>query len=118
MAKYMFFEDPNLETGHGWRYTKHRLFLDKPDGDIMAIATNEDGEDERVQFACYSYFWITEEESFKKTKCMAADELRSTSIKKEIPEFKGVNDMEGHFEFNGTPIEIIKYLKKLGMTNI
>ena len=64
-----------------------------------------------------SYFWITRLDVYRKTGCMAADELRRDDILCTYPTFRGVDDMEGHFEFDMTPANAIKHMEALGIVN-
>lgn len=114
MSKFIYFEDRNVETGHGWRDVPHLLEADEDQ--ILAFELDEDGEPRRYtrHYARCSYAWITTCESYERTNCPAVDELRTSDIRDIIPTFKGADDMEGHFEFHMSPNRMHAYLQSLG----
>jgi hypothetical protein len=108
---FVYTEDRDLETGHGWRDQPHELrLLDSETGVEILI----DGRVINLSPE-YSYAWITTEEAYRRTGAAAADELRLRSILKEYPQFAGCDDMEGHFAFRMTPMEMRVHLMTLGI---
>lgn len=72
------------------------------------VETGQENSDLNPSFA-----WICEKEFYNKRRCID-DRFRDT----EIPDFKGWNDMEGHFEFDMNREEMISYLEGLGLTRL
>lgn len=103
-SPFSFELDDDEETGHGWRYIPHEI-----EGEY-AFILNEDGTRYKYarHFAEYSYAWIFPVNSRK--------DLRTNDILKFHPDFKGVDNMESHFEFKGTPEQLRAHLVSLGMT--
>jgi hypothetical protein len=116
---FVYSEDRDQETGHGWRDVPHVIRLGRgPDGDMHAIVLDEEGELPRFQhhhYAGCSYAWITTRKSFDETGFEAADELRTCDVKDVLPGFAGCDDMEGHFEFAMNPERMRGHLEMLGM---
>ena len=121
--KFIFVEDRDWETGHGWRDGKHQFFLDHPDGSVYvrAIADEEDEEDcvpyGPRHYPQYSYAWICPEEYYLKHKHIQ-DNIRTTDVKEHYPEFAGVDNMESHFEFRMNPGQMRRHLLSLGFTEV
>lgn len=119
MSKFIFLEDRNSETGHGWRDEPHRLFvLNPPDGPILVGPP--DGGDTwggGYKFAGCSYAWICPADFYDEHGHIQ-DDVRTYHITSVHPEFEGVDDMESHFEFNMSPEEMREYLLDLGMREI
>lgn len=110
---FIYFEDRNVETGHGWRD------LDPKRLEIVLWPNKDDDIKLQLKEAPYgfiyatcSYFWIVrkdDQEGFY---------LRTGDIKEVHPGFLGNDDMESHFEFSGmTPPEVIRHLEALRITN-
>jgi hypothetical protein len=126
MSEFIYFEDRDLHTGHGWRdlsFDELHFFFDDDDADRPLMVCHED-DAEHVEsfstpayFSQCSYFWITRRTSYEKTKLVAADELRSNDIQLRHPRFKGCDDMEGHFEFSMAPSEVKRHLEMIGISN-
>lgn len=124
---FVWFEDKSLDTGHGWRYCKHKLELQSPDGSItvsvMQYGTNESGEeieDDWVPTQSYpecSYAYICPKSYWDEHKHMM-DNIRVSHVQKSHPEFKAACDMESHFEFKMTPSEMRHYLTGLGLIEV
>lgn len=120
-SQFVFIEDRDPETGHGWRDSPHVVRVeDPPDGPLIVRMLTEDGEPDGYQ-SCLgecSYAWITTRESWAATNLAAADELRRGDVEAFHPGFEGSDDMEGHFEFNMTPRDMRSYLESLGMEQV
>jgi len=62
------------------------------------------------------YFWITSVKTYNKYKLYAYDQLTAEKLYKTYPLFRGIDDMEGHFEFLSNNVEKVReYLIELGM---
>lgn len=122
MKQFVYSEDRDQETGHGWRDVPHVISLDQGvDGDMYAVILDEEGELPRFQHkhpAGCSYAWITTRKSFDETGYEAADELRTHDVKDVLPHFMGCDDMEGHFEFAMNPERMRGHLEMLGMESV
>jgi len=124
---YIFIEDRDSETGHGWRddiaLPWARLVVNKcsnlKNGHIcfsMEYMQDEEWyESSGVQiYPNLSYAWICEEDFFYKNKCID-DTFRQVHLISKDEKFLGINNMEGHFEFDMTPKEMREYLISLGI---
>ena len=63
----------------------------------------------------FSYFWITSVKTYNKYKVLAYDELTTERLNRHYPDFLGLDDMEGHFEFALNADKAREYLLSLGM---
>jgi hypothetical protein len=117
--EFVFIEDRDVETGHGWRDYPHQLMLDPhfdgPDSDIIAKILGDDGWSSRTNYASYSYAWISPKAYYDKHHCLQ-DNIRTSDVRNVIPKFKGVSDMESHFEFRMNPKDMRDHLIGIGMT--
>lgn len=116
--QFIFIEDRNTETGHGWRYHPHEFAHDwrGEDGDLdVFILCEQDDETwkEKGRHPSCSYAWICSKEYYDKHKHLE-DNIRTHHVADFHPTFKGVDDMESHFEFEMNPIEMRKHLLSLG----
>lgn len=115
---FVYTEDRDIETGHGWR-DRAGVWWGK--NSFLPIFEKENQAVVSPVFNAYwrspksSYAWITKRESWERSGCEAADELRASDIQKVHPKFKGGDDMEGHFEFRMSPKKMRKYLEGLGI---
>lgn len=117
MKKFIFIEDTDIESGHGWRFIKHRLELDE--GGYIKAYPLLDNEGEEIDWysaknAEYSFCWICDFDYYQKHGHLE-DNVRTKSIRDHLPTFAGVSDMESHFEFRMTPKEMKQHLLSLGM---
>lgn len=125
--EFIWKEDRDPETGHGWRDREHQILIDphnpKDGGFVTRIAvysTAEDGTAVREEDEwdsgrppeC-SYAWICPKEYWDKHHHIE-DNIRSSHLRAHWPGFKGSDDMGSHFEFRMTPNEMRKYLTSLG----
>jgi len=115
MSKFIYIEDRDLETGHGWRdkpmdELQFKFTLGDIDGDLKV------GIDRWVQsFAMCSYFWISSKEYYEENWHIE-DNLRTSDLKEAHPKFRGHDTMESHFEFHGmNPTEARAHLESLGI---
>lgn len=107
MSQFVYEEDRDWETGHGWRYHSHTV---GPDHGL-----DHEGNERML---C-SYAWIGRKESWEATNYVAADELRTRDLEEVFPDFHGSDDMEGHFEFpDMNPEEMCSYLNDLGFIQL
>lgn len=126
--RYIFIEDRDLETGHGWRdfilNESGRLAISKyssiKNGHIRFHLEFKEGDDWHLAlsheiYPNISYAWICEEDYFVKNKCID-DTFREVELVNST--FKGINTMEGHFEFDLTPGEMRDYLISLGFKEV
>lgn len=129
-TEFIWREDRDVETGHGWRDEEHKIIVD-PDNPkdgclvtrIAVYSTAEDGAIARVEDVwdsgrppeC-SYAWICPKDFWDKHRHM--DNLRAMHLRLLWPEFRGSDDMESHFEFQMTPKEMRQYLTNLGFIEI
>lgn len=86
------------------REVKHIFFLDTESPQSI----ENDG---------FSYYWITSLKTYNKYKVVAYDELTAERLYKHYPTFKGIDDMEGHFEFDLNSQDAREYLLSLGMVD-
>lgn len=62
------------------------------------------------------YFWITSVKTYNKYKVYAYDCLTAEKLYRTYPGFRGLDDMEGHFEFaTNDAARVREYLISLGM---
>ena len=114
MTTFVYIEDRDLETGHGWR--DHKFEIDDYPRFPRAWILDDDGERTGDwNYAECSYAWITTLESWQKSGFPAEDCLRTYDIRDAIREFDGCDDMEGHFEFKMNPEEMHRHLQQLGI---
>lgn len=111
MKDFVWIEDRDWETGHGWRDQAYEIKLDSPDGDMVVLV---DG-DNTHKHPEYSYAWITPQEYWDKHGCLQ-DNIRTHHIKDLYSSFRGTDDMESHFEFRLSPKEMREHLNRLGFT--
>lgn len=116
---FIFIEDRDWESGHGWRDVKHQFFLDNVDGNVYVRSiADEEHEEDCVphgprHYPELSFAWISPKEYYDQHKHLE-DNIRTHHILDVHPTFKGVDDMESHFEFQMNPIEMRKHLLALG----
>jgi len=119
-VKFVYTEDRDVDTGHGWRDVPHRLYATKNGRIRCVLLDKETGEElftNPLMSVTSSYAWITAADSFERTRCAAADELRTSDLNRYFTGFAGEDDMEGHFEFQMCPLEMREYLESLGIEN-
>lgn len=104
---WIYIEDRDLETGHGWRDLPKEQVEVKEDRVIV------DGVDIYKSASC-SYAWICPGGFFDKNGYLK-DNVRAPHLLRVFPEFNGGDDMESHFEFDMTPEEMIAHLEGLGI---
>jgi len=123
---FVWFEDKSVETGHGWRYCKHKLELHSPDAGIkvsvMGLGTDENGNEyeewvDTQSFVECSYAWIFPKSYWDEHKHVM-DNIRLPHVQKSHPGFKAGCDMESHFEFNQTPRAMRAYLTDCGLIEV
>lgn len=113
---WIFIEDRDFETGHGWRdiaECKLRKFYD-------ALHEEErtdvfEGNTRLYLYPYYSYAWICRAEFFDDYGYLE-DNVRTDNVLTDLPLFKGCDNMESHFEFRMTPEEMRAHLLSLGMS--
>lgn len=115
---FIFFEDRDIETGHGWRdlpkeeLRKYDIIF--PFGNDEKFALQHRENFDRI-FPFNSYFWITPRDYFEEHGHIH-DNIRTSDIIDSEPSFKGVDDMESHFEFKMmNPREARKHLEFIGI---
>ncbi len=122
--KFIFIEDRDVETGHGWRDIPHKLSTEGKDGRVLVTLSicEEDGGgfEDRPELSIFpenSYAWICSKKYYEKHRCLQ-DNIRTEDIKWWHENFKGIDNMESHFEFNMTPEEMRKHLIGVGMEEV
>ena len=120
--EFVFIEDRDWETGHGWRDAETKYFTHSKDGPVMVQAfwpepDTDDGRYGPEQFAEFSYAWICPKEYYDRHNHMQ-DNIRTDHIRAHHPTFAGSDDMESHFAFKMTPDEMKKHLIKLGFIEV
>lgn len=119
---FVFIEDRDAETGHGWRDLPHRFILspfgEGPDRNVVFQILDEDGDCRKydIRYLC-SYAWIFHKDYWEQHHHVE-DNIRTYHITAHIPSFCGACTMESHFEFKMNPIEMREYLLKIGMTEV
>lgn len=121
--EFIFIEDRDWETGHGWRDAASHRFEISSDGDVYVVpffSEPDDPEDGRYgnrSSVSYSYAWICSKAYYDKHNHLE-DNIRTSDIREHIPGFNGVDDMESHFEFRMNPKEMRDYLLRLGFVEV
>lgn len=103
---YVFFEDTDMETGHGVALAGPTEI--QVSGRFTKLVAN--GE---TQYLGCTYWWVNDLYDFRYRGAKAGDNVRSS----HLPEgFSGCDDMEGHLEISGLTIEEAhKHLLSLGL---
>lgn len=115
---FIYFEDRDFETGHGWRDMdpeKFRPFFwsdSDRDGDIEL--RHKDNKYGGIYATC-SYFWIATKDYFEE-RGYINDNIRTGVVKEIHHGFLGIDNMSSHFEFQRmNPMEVRTHLEGLGI---
>jgi hypothetical protein len=111
MPEWIFIEDRDFDTGHGWRDDVFvTLNVDGNDGDVCIYAEGE----KLAKSPFYSYAWICRAEHFDQEGYLE-DNIRRRHVLSAFPGFPGEDDMGSHFEFQMSPQRMREVLLRLGL---
>ncbi len=111
---WIFIEDRDFETGHGWRdnsacelRTVYDKLFKRDCVDVFEYGNR------LYLYPEYSYAWICRAEYFD-TRGYMEDDVRTGDVLIDHILFQGSDDMECHFSFKMTPEEMREHLLGLG----